>query len=63
MEMSDEADTSPIHIKMSKFDVSWITAGASSQILRRAEAQACEQVGSEIPPARNNLKTERPCSI
>lgn len=48
---------------MSKFDVSWITAGASSQILRRAEAQACEQIGSEIPPARNNLKAERPYSI
>lgn len=58
-----EADTSPIHIKMSKFDVSWITAGASSQILRRAEAQACEQIGSEIPPARNNLKAEKQCSI
>ena len=48
---------------MSKFDVSWITAGASSQILRRAEAQACVQIGSEIPPARNNLKAQKPCTI
>lgn len=47
--------TSPIHIKISKFADSQITAEASSQTLRRAEAQAFEDTGSEIPVARNNL--------
>lgn len=48
--------TSPIHIKISKLDGSYITAGASSQTLRRAHAQALKDRGSDIPVARNNLK-------
>lgn len=48
--------TSPIQIKISKFEGSYTTAEASSQSLRKAEAQALEDRGSEIPAARNNLK-------
>lgn len=50
------SNTSPIHIKISKFEGSPIRAEAFSQILRRAEAQAFDGTGSEIPAARNNLK-------
>lgn len=50
------SNTSPIHIKISKFEGSSIRAEASSQILRKAEAQAFDDTASEIPAARNNLK-------
>lgn len=50
--------TSPIHIKISKFEGSYITAEASSQTLRNADAQELEDNGSDIPAARNNLKNE-----
>lgn len=49
--------TSPIHIKISKLEGSYIIAEASSQTLRKAHAQALKDRGSDIPVARNNLKT------
>lgn len=52
----EKKQTSPIQIKISKFECSYITTVASSQNLRKADAQAFEHIGFEIPSAKNNLK-------
>lgn len=49
--------TSPIHISISKLSGLCITAVASSQNFLKAVAQACEHNGSDIPAAKNTLKT------
>lgn len=50
--------TSPIHINISKFESSWMAGEASSQHLRKATAEADDESGSDIPTARNKLKSE-----
>lgn len=55
-QFQERKPTSPIQIKISKFEGSWINAEASSQSLRKPDEQALAHVGSAIPEAKNSLK-------
>lgn len=48
--------TSPIQIKISKHEGSYISAGTSSHNFRKAQAQADEQNDCAMPVARNDLE-------